>query len=103
MNALHGALTTRSSEVEQPLGGGEAVAKARAGDAFFVDSQKNAWLQRATTLRQNITTLYLRERTVERQTGPWAPPPASTVAVATPSVSAPPAAVPAAPSRGRTR
>ncbi len=106
VTALRGALATRSSEAEQPRGGGEAVARARDEDAFFVDSQKSTWLQRATVLRQGVTALYLRERAVERQIGLWTPanapavPPAPAVAAATPSVSAPPAAIPAAPSQG---
>jgi hypothetical protein len=103
--ALRGALATRSSEAEQPRGGAEAVEKARDRDAFFISSQKNAWTQRATALRQEITALYLRERAVERQAGAWPPPapandaaptnaaaPASAIAAATPSVSAPPGA-----------
>ena len=123
--ALRGALATRSSEAAQPRGGAaDGAEKARLDDAFFVDSQKNTWLQRATVLRQSVTALYLRERAVERQIGPWNPPaaPAGTVAApsapavaaatpsvsaplpavaaATPSVSAPPAAAPEAPSRG---
>ena len=91
--ALRGALATRSSEAEQPRGGGEAVAAARDKDAFFIDSEKNTWVQRAAVLRQSITAVYLRERAVERQAGPWDPPSAA----ATPSVSALPPATPEAP------
>ena len=93
--ALRGALATRSSEAEQPRGGGEAVEKARDKDAFFIDGQKNAWTQRAAALRQSITALYLRERAMERQIGVWLPPaPANAAAPvnaaeATPSVSVP--------------
>ena len=73
--ALRGALATRSSEADQPRGGGEAVAKAKSEDQFFIDSQKNTWIQRSELLGKNITALYLREREIERQIGAWAPPP----------------------------
>ena len=117
--ALRGAVATRSSEAEQPRGGSEAVTTARDKDAFFSDSQKNAWIQRTAVLRQNVTALYLRERAAERQVGVWspAPPPvapapaaavpapvtaapANASTMATPSVSAPPPGVPEAPSQG---
>jgi hypothetical protein len=62
--ALRGALATRSSEADQPKGGGEAVNAARDKDNFFIGSAKNTWIQRTTVLSQNITALYLRERTV---------------------------------------
>ena len=98
--ALRGALATRSSEADQPRGGGEAVEKARGTDEFFVETQKNNWTQRAGVLRQSITALDLRERAVERQVGVWSPPPAVGAAPATveptPLVSAPPAATPSA-------
>ncbi len=87
--ALRGALATRSSEAAQPRGGGEAVEEARDKDAFFVDSMKNNWLQRANVLRQSITALNLQERASERQIGAWSPPPV--VVAATPAVSGPPA------------
>ena len=100
VSALRGAFATHSSEAEQPRGGAEAVQRTRDNDAFFVDSQKNTWMQRAAVLRTNITTLYLRERAVERQIGVWSPPPPAdtsasaspAAAAATPSVSAPPPA-----------
>ena len=119
VSALRGALATRSSEAEQPRGGGQAVATARDSDQFFIDSQKNSWLQRAAALRQSVIALGLRERAVERQIGVWNPPPPPTpappvtpvaaattippvsappvtpvAAAATPSVSAPPPATP---------
>ena len=98
VSALRGALATRSSEAEQPRGGGEAVEKARGTDAFFLETQRNNWIQRAGVLRQNVTALDLRERAAERQVGVWSPPPPAALAgapaavEATPSVSAPPAA-----------
>jgi hypothetical protein len=81
--ALRGALATRSSEADQPRGGGEAVNAARDRDDFFIESAKNTWIQRATALSHSITALYLRERTVERDIGPWTPPPAPNPAPAT--------------------
>ena len=95
VTALRGALATRSSEAEQPRGGGEAIARARDKDTFFVESQKNNWVQRAAALQQNIAALYLRERGIERQAGAWptatpvpptgAPTTAATVAAAAPT------------------
>ena len=93
--ALRGALATRSSEANQPRGGGEAVEKARETDQFFVETQKNNWTQRAGVLRQSITALDLRERAVERQVGVWSPPAAAATAPAT-LAAAPPASVPTA-------
>jgi hypothetical protein len=97
--ALRGALATRSSEAEQPKGGGEAVRAARDEDAFFIDSAKNNWIQRASGLSQSITALYLRERTVERQIGPWTPPPPAVQPPVPPAPDPAPAAalLPAAP------
>jgi hypothetical protein len=91
--ALRGALATRSSEADQPRGGGEAVNAARDRDDFFIESAKNTWIQRATVLSHSITALYLRERTVERQVGPWTPPPPAPNPV--PGTSPAPAASPA--------
>ena len=84
--ALRGALATRSTEAEQPRGGGEAVAQARDKDAFFIESEKNTWIQHATVVRQNIINVYLRERDVERQIGVWFPTPAASVDASAKSV-----------------
>jgi hypothetical protein len=73
--ALRGALATRSSEAAQPRGGSEAVEKARDRDTFFNQSQQDSWTKRAAALRQNISTLVLRERAAERQIGAWSPAP----------------------------
>ena len=56
VSALHGSLTTRSSEASQPKGGAfERGASTALGDAFFTTSQQNVWNARAAVLRQNIT------------------------------------------------
>ncbi len=118
VTALRGALATRNSEATQPRGGeADGAAKTRLDDAFFTNSQTNAWTQRAEALRQSISALYLRERQTERQIGAWYPPPptpppapvasvpaapaAAPVAAATPSVSVPPAATPPPPLPGQ--
>ena len=74
--ALVGATATHSSESVQPRGGRRfAQVETQDTNNFFVNSQKNDWVQRSGTLRQNITALYQREREIERQiTAPPAAP-----------------------------
>lgn len=97
VSALRGALTTHSSEADQPKGG-RAVGQQEAHEDnnFFLGTLKNNWVQRAAVLRNDITALSVRERDAERQVAPWTPPtpPPAPVAVtaaptATPSVLAP--------------
>lgn len=96
VTALEGSYNMRSSEAYQPRGGGEATKESNKNEAFFYNSQKNNWLQNAATLRQQITTLYGRERAAETQAGEWTLPPARVVAAApTPTPAAPSVAAPA--------
>ena len=69
VSALKGATATHSSEVEnQPKGGRKAVRyETRNDDAFFSNTQRTNWAQRAALIRQNVVAIYLRERDFERQ------------------------------------
>ena len=81
VSALHGSLSTRSSEAAQPKGGAyEGGAKTKLGDTFFTTSQQNAWNERAGVLRKKISASYLRERALERRVAVW-----ETAAAANPS------------------
>ena len=119
-DALVGATATQSSAAVQPRGGRKVgQVENQQTNTFFVNSQKNTWVQRAGVLRQNIAALYQRERATEQQiitvataaaaaakgtpspapgteaatpAAPAVAPAAATLAPPTPSVSAPGAA-----------
>ncbi len=73
--AMNDSYQMRSSEAIQPRGGRQAVKDQDKDENFFYNSQKNTWLQNAAALRQQVATLYRRERAAETQAGgPWVPP-----------------------------
>ena len=93
VDALNGSYERRKSESVQPRGGKRAVKDSDKDEAFFYDSQKNNWLQNASSLRLQVTALFRRELAAETQAGEWLFPTPAVADATTPTVSVPAPAV----------